>query len=352
MVAEKRAISIIQLIRPNKTRHQGRQLFGALPFHEASRIKMEQYQIWQHQTETHSLDLGKAEMPTLDDNEILVQNKAIGINPVDWKFIKANPLNWPNGHVPGVDGAGLIVQVGSKVDTDLIGRRVAYHASLKHHGSFAEYTVLSAERVMILPERLSFELAAALPCPMLTAWQAFEKIPSTRQREVLVVGFGAVNNLLSQFLVNAGYDVDVVSASLSDQRAARLGIRQVYRDQSLIDAKYFAIFDAVSGENAASLVSLLRANGHITCIQDRIPKPIDPPFTRTISYHEIALGALHDFGDKEDWYALMQSGEALLERVVNGSVEVSNPVTFAFENMLDALEHSEFTKLKTVITLS
>ncbi|MDV6253527.1 zinc-binding dehydrogenase [Vibrio sp. EA2] len=313
---------------------------------------MEQYPIWQYQTETHSLVLGKDEMPALGDHEILVQNKTIGINPVDWKFIKTNPLNWPNGHVPGVDGAGHIVQVGTKVDTGLIGRRVAYHGSLNRNGSFAEYTVLDAERVMMLPESLSFELAAALPCPMLTAWQAFEKIPSTRQREVLVVGFGAVNILLSQFLVNAGYDVDVVSASLSDERAAKLGIRQVYRDQSLIDAKYFAIFDAVSGENAASLVPLLRANGHITCIQDRIPKPIDPPFTRTISYHEIALGALHDFGDKEDWHALMQSGEELLERIANGNVEISVPTLFKFGLMPEALKHSEYTKLKTVITLS
>lgn len=136
---------------------------------------MEPYRIWQYQTETQSLVLGKAEMPTLDDKEILVQNKAIGINPVDWKFIKANPLNWSNGHVPGVDGAGLIVQVGTKVDTSLIGRRVAYHGSLNRHGSFAEYTILNAERVMLLPESLSFEFAAALPCPMLTAWQAFEK---------------------------------------------------------------------------------------------------------------------------------------------------------------------------------
>ncbi|EOD5129973.1 alcohol dehydrogenase catalytic domain-containing protein [Vibrio parahaemolyticus] len=264
---------------------------------------MEPYRIWQYQTETHSLVLGKAEIPALDDSEILVQNKAIGINPVDWKFIKANPLNWPNGHVPGVDGAGVVVQVGSKVDTSLIGRRVAYHGSLNRHGSFAEYTVLNVERVMTLPEGLSFELAAALPCPMLTAWQAFEKILLTRQREVLVVGFGAVNNLLSQFLVNAGYVVDVVSTSLGEERAKRLGIRQVYREQSQIDMKYLAIFDAVSGENAAHLVPLLRANGHIVCIQDRIAKPIDPPFTRTISYHEIALGALHNFGDKDDWHA-------------------------------------------------
>ncbi|OOX30501.1 alcohol dehydrogenase [Vibrio parahaemolyticus] len=313
---------------------------------------MEPYRIWQYQTETQSLVLGKAEMPTLDDKEILVQNKAIGINPVDWKFIKANPLNWSNGHVPGVDGAGLIVQVGTKVDTSLIGRRVAYHGSLNRHGSFAEYTILNAERVMLLPESLSFEFAAALPCPMLTAWQAFEKIPLNRQREVLVVGFGAVNTLLSQFLLDAGYIVDVVSASLSKERAKRLGIRQVYREQSQINMKYFAIFDAVSGENAAYLVPLLRANGHIVCIQDRIAKPIDPPFTRTISYHEIALGALHDFGDKEDWYTLMQNGEALLERTANGGVEVSIPVTFKFEQMLDALEHSEFSKLKTVLTLS
>lgn len=313
---------------------------------------MKKYQIWQYQPETHSLVLGKMETPILDDNEILVQNKAIGINPVDWKFIKANPLNWPNGHVPGVDGAGVIIGVGANLDASLIGRRVAYHGSLNRHGSFAECTVLNSERVIPLPDSFSFELAAALPCPMLTAWQAFEKIPLTLQREVLVVGFGAVNNLLSQFLVNAGYVVDVVSASLSEERAKKLGIREVYREQSKINTPYFAIFDAVSGENAAELVSKLRANGHIVCIQDRIPEPIDPPFTRTISYHEIALGALHYFGDKNDWHTLMQNGEALLERIANGGVEVNMPVAFKFDQMLDALEHSEFSKLKTVITLS
>ncbi|MCK8044286.1 zinc-binding dehydrogenase [Shewanella sp. 1CM18E] len=313
---------------------------------------MEQYQIWQYQTETCSLALGKTETPTLADNEILVRNKAIGINPVDWKFIKANPLNWPNGHVAGVDGAGVIVGTGINVNSSLVGSRVAYHASLNQHGSFAEYTVLSADRVMMLPESLSFEIAAALPCPMLTAWQAFEKIPLTRQREVLIVGFGAVNNLLSQLLVNAGYVVDVVSASLSEARANKLGLRQVYRDQSQIGIKYFAIFDAVSGESAAHLVPSLKANGHIVCIQDRIAKPIDPPFTRTISYHEIALGALHDFGDKQDWYALMQNGEALLEQITKGDVEISEPTTFNFEHMPEALTHSEMTKSKTVITLN
>ncbi|WOT03606.1 hypothetical protein [Shewanella youngdeokensis] len=145
--------------------------------------------------------------------------------------------------------------------------------------------------------------------------------------------------MLSQILINAGYIVDVVSASLSEERAKKLGIRQLYREQYQVNKKYFAIFDAVSGENAA-------------CIQDRIPAPIDPAFTRTISYHEIALGALHDFGDINDWNALMQNGEALLERVAKGHIDTSVPITFKFGQMPEALEHSEFTKLKTVISLS
>ncbi|HDU8573942.1 TPA: alcohol dehydrogenase, partial [Vibrio parahaemolyticus] len=54
----------------------------------------------------------------------------------------------------------------------------------------------------------------------------------------------------------------------------------------------------------------------------------------------------------EDWHVLMQNGEALLERISKGSVEVGVPVTFKFEQLLDALENSEVTKQKTVITLS
>jgi len=313
---------------------------------------MEQHQVWAYQTKTHNVTLSSMDIPALAADDILVQNQAIGINPVDWKFIKANPINWSNGHVPGVDGAGVIVNVGAKVDSKMLGRRVAYHTSLKCHGSFAEFTVLNSARVMTLPDNLSFERAAALPCPLLTAWQAFEKIPLTKQREVLIVGFGAVNNLLTQMLNNAGYVVDLVSASLSQALAAKRGVRHLYREPSQVTQKYFAIFDAVSGKNAAALVPSLKANGHIICIQDRIPAPIDLAFTRTISYHEIALGALHDFGDRQDWQILMQQGEALLTLIAQGKMAIAEPDIFRFEQMMEALDHSEQTKSKTVLNLN
>ncbi|MGL5336860.1 MAG: alcohol dehydrogenase, partial [Enterovibrio sp.] len=187
---------------------------------------------------------------------------------------------------------------------------------------------------------------------LLTAWQAFEKIPRTLQRDVLLAGFGAVNRLLAQLLLKAGYAVDVISASLSETKARELGIRAVYRTQSQLLRKYFAIFDAVSCQSATQLVPHLKANGHIISILGRIPEPLDPPFTRTISYHEIALGALHQFGDAQDWHFLMDNGERLLAQVAAGELQVVKPVIFGFENLPQALANSEHNKHKTVVMVS
>ncbi|WP_249226252.1 alcohol dehydrogenase catalytic domain-containing protein [Entomohabitans teleogrylli] len=52
--------------------------------------------------------------------EVLIRNQAIGLNPVDWKL-----LNIKSGQVPGVDGAGTVVVIGSGVSADWLGQRVA-----------------------------------------------------------------------------------------------------------------------------------------------------------------------------------------------------------------------------------
>ncbi|WP_216597600.1 hypothetical protein [Persicobacter sp. CCB-QB2] len=80
-------------------------------------------------------------------------------------------------------------------------------------------------------------------------------------------------------------------------------------------------------------------------------RPVDPPFSRTISYHEIALGALHNFGDAGDWKNLMDAGMKLMEAVSRQKLLVPAPVEFPFEQMLEALAHSEQSKQKTVIYL-
>lgn len=288
-------------------------------------------------------------LPDLAPDEILIENKASGINPVDWKFIEDDPLNWPKGRIPGVDGAGEVVATGAGIDEAMIGQQVTYHQSLQQNGSFAAFTIVKANRVMQLPRNMSFEFAAALPCPMLTAWHAVSKLPPSPGAKVLVAGMGAVNKLTVQFLKRADYEVHALSGSLDEEEASALGITTVHRNKENLSCQYFAVIDAVSADNATELVSLLQANGHIVCIQGRIEKPVDPAFTRTISYHEVALGALHQYGDEETWTTLMKDGEALLEDIQAGLVTVDDPVLFPFSEMNHALSHSRQTKEKTVL---
>ncbi|MEI5638946.1 MULTISPECIES: alcohol dehydrogenase catalytic domain-containing protein [unclassified Pseudoalteromonas] len=309
-----------------------------------------QTKVWQFDQAGAALQQKVQTLAAPGNGRILVRNYAIGVNPVDWKFIDNNPLDWKKGHVPGVDGAGVVIALAEDVDQSLLGQHVVYHHSLNENGSFATHTEAYANRVITLPDGLDFALGAALPCPMLTAWQAFTKVPVRKGAKVLVSGIGAVNKLLVQMLVQAGFDVHVISSSITQRQADDMGIRAIHRASPEGHA-FYALFDANGPDYAASLVPLLEANGHVVSILGRIEKPVDEPFTRTISYHEIALGALHTYGDTPQWQRLIKDGEALLKQVAQGNLQVETPQLFNFDQVNDALRFSKEDKRKAVITV-
>ncbi|AFT73776.1 alcohol dehydrogenase catalytic domain-containing protein [Alteromonas macleodii] len=310
-----------------------------------------QANVWQFEQAGASLVKQVREFSEPKAGRIVVRNYAIGINPVDWKFIDDNPRDWEKGHVPGVDGAGVVVAVGEGVDNSLRGKRVTYHHSLGENGSFADHSEVYASRVMLVPESVDFALAAALPCPMLTAWQAFSKVPVRNGADVLVSGMGAVNKLLAQMLSQAGFSVHVISGSFTQEQADEMGVKAIHRGKPE-GQTFYALFDANGPDYAASLVPLLEANGHVVSILGRIEVPVDAPFTRTISYHEIALGALHDYGDLSQWQRLVKDGEALLEQVAAQTLVVEIPNVFDFNNLNEALQFSKEDKRKAVVTVS
>ncbi|WP_334057617.1 alcohol dehydrogenase catalytic domain-containing protein [Alteromonas sp. S005] len=310
-----------------------------------------QANVWQFEQAGASLVKQVREFSEPKAGRIVVRNYAIGINPVDWKFIDDNPRDWEKGHIPGVDGAGVVVAVGEGVDNNLLGKHVAYHHSLSENGSFADHSEVYASRVMVVPESVDFALAAALPCPMLTAWQAFSKVPVRKGADVLVSGMGAVNKLLAQMLSQAGFNVHVISGSFSQEQAGEMGVKAIHRGKPE-GQTFYALFDANGPDYAASLVPLLEANGHVVSILGRIEVPVDAPFTRTISYHEIALGALHDYGDLSQWQRLVKDGEALLEQVAAQTLVVEIPNVFEFDNLNKALQFSKEDKRKAVVAVS
>lgn len=278
--------------------------------------------------------------------EVLIANRAIALNPVDWKIIEWGHAAWKTGHVPGVDGMGVVVASGAGVPIKP-GTRVAYHQSLDRDGSFAEFCILDAATVMTVPAALDDAWAASLPCPGLTAWQALEKIPGSAG-EVLVVGAGgAVGLLLAQLAVQRGLRVWATASTAHHAQLKALGVVGVfdYRDagwqqalqSALGERRLDAVFDTVSGAHAATLAPLLGYNGHLVCIQDRQESAPLPAFSTAISLHEVALNSFHAYASLSDRQALRQHGERLLDAVLNGKLRVPAQQVFDFHELPQAL---------------
>lgn len=99
----------------------------------------------------------------LHPTEVLIRVKAVAINPADYKMIDQGHrvTNWPL--VPGLDGAGVIEQVGDEVEDLMIGDRVlAFFTPGDRSGSFQEHAVLQKEEVARFPATWSPEEASTL----------------------------------------------------------------------------------------------------------------------------------------------------------------------------------------------
>ncbi|RJX74862.1 zinc-binding dehydrogenase [Pseudomonas sp. LS-2] len=278
--------------------------------------------VWQGSANPAELKLVDKPMPVPAAGEVLVRNVAIGLNPVDWKVLGGDLVDWRPGHVPGVDGAGIVVAVGEGVATAWVGQRVAYHQSLQRDGSFAEYTVVQTRVLLCMPASVDWARAASLPCPALTAWLALEKLPRSCKNLLISGAGGSVAHHLIQLASRRNLQITVMSHPRHVQRLRALGAGQwlsgPLQGASEGEACFDAVIDTVNAQHAEWLAPSLRANGHLVCVQDRLSAPAVPPFTRTLSLHEVALGAAHRFGDDRTWRELVSAGESLLDELGAG----------------------------------
>jgi len=103
--------------------------------------------------------------PQPKPDEALVQIKAAGVNFIDVYFREGRyPAQLP--FINGQEGAGVVTEIGSEVKLVQPGDRVAYTGRL---GSYAEYAAVPAQRLVKIPDALSFEQAAAAMLQGMTA---------------------------------------------------------------------------------------------------------------------------------------------------------------------------------------
>lgn len=143
--------------------------------------------------------------PAAGARDLLVEVKAISVNPVDTK-IRQN-VSPENGQakVLGWDVAGVVKAVGSDVTLFQPGDKVYYAGSLIRPGANSELHVVDERIVGHMPKSLSFAHAAALPLTAITAWELlFERLQIVQGKgesgqSLLIVGAaGGVGSILTQ----------------------------------------------------------------------------------------------------------------------------------------------------------
>jgi zinc-binding alcohol dehydrogenase family protein len=160
-----------------------------------------------NQAITAAESLFDLELPAPEPGEfdLLIEVKAISVNPVDVK-IRANVA--PENGAPkivGWDAAGIVRAVGNKVSLFKPGDKVWYAGSLARAGTNSELHVVDERIVGRMPQSLGFAEAAALPLTAITAWELlFDRLrvldnAHAAGNSLLIVGAaGGVGSILTQ----------------------------------------------------------------------------------------------------------------------------------------------------------
>lgn len=140
--------------------------------------------------------------PAPQAGQVLVEVKDAGVNFIDtYRRSGVYPMDFP--HTVGVEGSGIIKELGEDVTAFSVGDRVAWHNA---PGSYAELVCVSEDELMRIPDGIDFEAAAAIPLQGLTA--QYLATGSHRiepgQSALIHAGAGGVGLLLTQIVKHLG----------------------------------------------------------------------------------------------------------------------------------------------------
>jgi NADPH:quinone reductase-like Zn-dependent oxidoreductase len=218
-----------------------------------------------------SLQYGEMPEPVLKEHSLLVQVKAVSVNPVDWKT-RQGVLKLIQGskfpRIIGSDYAGIVMEVAPGIDGFKAGDRVygAIPAFSGKPGALAEIANVDQKNVRAMPEWLSFEEAASLPIAALTALNGLRRCGVGKGTKVLVNGAtGGVGHFGVQAAKAIGAHVTGTCSAGNTELARELGADAVfgYSGDNIIGKgiQFDAILDAWGMMEYKEIYRLLKPEG-------------------------------------------------------------------------------------------
>ena len=294
--------------------------------------------------------------------QVRLRQHAVGLNYIDI-YHRTGLYPQPLPFTPGTEGAGIVDAVGSNVDSVRPGDRVAYAGPI---GGYAEARLIDADRLVKLPDEISFEQAAAMMLQGMTVRMLLRTVHEVKAGDTILVhaAAGGVGVIMCQWASAIGATViGTVSTDEKAELAHAHGCHHpiVYTRQDFVTeveritggAKLPVVYDSVGRDTFLKSLDCLRPRGLMVSFGNASgpPDPIRPTLlaqkgslflTRPTLFHYIAT--------RDE---LEQSAAELFEIVSSGKVSIEIGQRFALKDAAAAhraLEGRETTG-STVLTV-
>ena len=152
------------------------------------------------------LQIKNIELRELRSDQVLIETKAIGLNYIDTYHRSGSyPLPLPSGI--GVEASGIIKKIGTKVKDLSVGDRVAYGGL--PIGSYADERIYPADKLVKLPDGISFEIAASVMTKGLTVFYLLYKTFPVKSKDTVLfhAAAGGVGQIFCQWAKSIGCKV-------------------------------------------------------------------------------------------------------------------------------------------------
>lgn len=308
--------------------------------------------------------------PVAEGGDILVEVKAVSVNPVDYKIRSSTPPADGDWKVLGWDAAGIVQEVGPDVTQFAVGDEVYYAGSLIRPGTNAEFHLVDARIVGRKPASLDWAEAAALPLTTLTAWEAmFDRLDVTKPvpgaAAILIIGgAGGVGSIAIQ-IARQRTDLIVISTASrpeTQEWVKGLGAHHVI-DHSRplapqiaelnIGAPAFVFSTTHTEQHASDIAELIAPQGRFGFIDD--PKALDVMLfkRKAVSiHHELMFTrSLYGTPDMDEQGKILNSLVVLVDdgKIRTTLTEKLSPINAANLKTVHALIESGAARGKIVL---
>lgn len=298
------------------------------------------------------LQVHELQIPIIKEQEVLVQVRAISINPVDIKTRDgkgvAGKIKGENPIILGWDISGIVTK--SKSEQFNAGDEVFGMVNFPGHGkAYAQYVAAPANQLALKPNNISHIDAAAATLTALTAWQALVTNAKIKagDRVLIHAAAGGVGNYAVQIAKHLGAYVIGTSSAAKRDFVLSLGadehIDYTAGPFEKVTGDLDFVLDTIGGENIDRSLKIIKRGGCLISI----PSGLNETVTEKAKTLDI-----------NGYFILVQSNGNDMKQIArllgNGGIKSHVSQTFDFERMADAHRAIETGKTqgKIVVTIN